>query len=166
MCFRKNIYKQNGVTILEILIVIIILIITAGVLGPGLLKTAGPMMRLNGAARQVQGDLMWARMQAISQNNEFMISFVDNQTFQILDDDDSDSTADADETVVTKYFKSNNPDADEPYFDIIFNPVPGSNISFDARGGASNFTTITLQNSETLETEQITISTAGRIKID
>jgi hypothetical protein len=53
-----------------------------------------PTIRVNGAARQIQGDLMWARMRAVSENNDYVIAFgepnkiLTNNTYYIYDDDD------------------------------------------------------------------------------
>ncbi len=58
-----------------------------------------PTIRVNGAARQIQGDLMWARMRAVSENNNYVIVFgsadetgpdLSNDTYYIYDDDDND----------------------------------------------------------------------------
>jgi hypothetical protein len=55
-----------------------------------------PTIRVNGAARQIQGDFMWAKMRAVSENNDYVIAFgsagpvLSNDTYYIYDDDDND----------------------------------------------------------------------------
>jgi hypothetical protein len=55
-----------------------------------------PTIRVNGAARQIMGDLMWAKMRAVSENNNYVIAFgsagpdLSNDTYYIYDDDDGD----------------------------------------------------------------------------
>ncbi len=157
------------------IVAITIIAVAAGVLMP-VFNSIRLKMRLNGAVGQVQGDFMRARMQAISKNNEFRVFFVDDHTYEILDDDGAgggtanDGIQNGDETVVTKYFRNdNNPDDRPPYFDIVFdlfpplpqNPIFAPNGALDWPIGFS----VTLRNSTTLEAKQILISSAGRIRV-
>ena len=137
------------------MIIIAILAIFAAIATPNFLSYL-PKSRLNGAARQVMGDLMAARMQAVSQNNEFKIFFLANgHEYMILDDDDNDGTADVGEWTVTK-------DIQNGYHDVTI----GSNNDpiFSPKGTATNLPTITLTNPS--GSKDITISSAGRVKID
>lgn len=149
-----KIFSRKGFTLLEIMIVIAIMGIMATMAVPSY-QTFMAQRRLNGAARQVMSDLMAARMQAVSQNNEFKVFFLDNHRYMILDDDDNDGTADTGEVKQTK-------DIQTDYYDVTFNPIPGTDPVFQPRGTASNMTII-LANST--GTKTITISTAGRVKI-
>jgi type IV fimbrial biogenesis protein FimT len=109
--------------------------------------------RLNGAARQLIGDLMWARMQAVNQNNEFKIFFLSSNQYKILDDDDNDGTADSGEWSVTKNIQ-------DDYYDVTFSST--ADPIFYPRGSAYG-ATITLTNSYGSKT--ITISITGRVKL-
>ena len=87
--------KESGFTLVEMIVVITVFFIVAAIAIPNFMSLL-PGMRLNGAARQVMGDLMAARMNAVKENNEFKVFFSSpsaNQ-YQILDDDDNDGTAD------------------------------------------------------------------------
>ena len=115
-----------------------------------------PKARLNGAARQVMGDLMAARMKAITQNNDFKIFFLANShDYMILDDDDNDGTADVGEGTDTK-------DIRDEYHDVTI--FSNNDPIFSPRGTATNLPTITLTNSS--GSKDITISIAGRVKIN
>jgi len=116
-----------------------------------------PGMRLNGAARQIMGDLMAARMDSVKQNNEVRVFFNSPGTnqYQILDDDDNDGTADMGEAITTKNIQDN-------YHDVTFTST--NNPIFLPRGTATSLPTITLQNSS--GTKTVTVSIAGRVKIN
>ena len=70
-----RLHKHEGFSLIEMLIVLFILAILAGVTIPIYIGMK-PSMRLSGATRQIMGDLMCARMQSISQNNKFKIFFL------------------------------------------------------------------------------------------
>ena len=115
-----------------------------------------PSIRLSGATRQIMGDLMWARMQAISQNNEFKIFFLaDNHRYAILDDDNNDGNIDGNELTVTK-------DIHGEYCDVTFSST--NDPIFYPRGNASPTATVTLINS--VGTKTVTIAMTGRVKIE
>ena len=113
-----------------------------------------PSIKLSGATRQIMGDLMWARMQAISQNNEFKISFLaDNYRYTILDDDDNDGISDSGESIITRNIQ-------DKYRDVTFSST--ANPIFHPRGNASPAATVTIINS--FGTKTVTIAITGRVK--
>jgi len=149
--------KQSGFTLIEMMIVIAIMGIFAGIAIPNYLSYM-PKHRLNGAARQVMGDLMAARMQAVSQNNEFKVFFdlsINNHEYTILDDDDNDGNIDDGEWTQTK-------DIQSEYSNVTFSNVTADPI-FRPRGTAYG-TTITLTNSA--GSKYVKVATTGRVKID
>ncbi len=148
--------KQSGFTLLEMMIVIGLLSVFAGIAIPNFLSYL-PKHRLNGAARQVRGDLMWARMQAVSQNNEFKVFFLNDHEYQILDDDDNDGNIDDGEWTQTK-------DIQNEYFDVTFSNVTDDPI-FRPRGTASG-ATITLSNPVVSADVNVAIAMTGRVKIE
>jgi type IV fimbrial biogenesis protein FimT len=88
-------YNQKGFSIFELIIVVAIITVVTGILIP-VYFSMKPTIQVNGAARQIQGDFMWARMRAVSENNNYVITFgsagpdLSNDTYYIYDDDDND----------------------------------------------------------------------------
>ena len=151
--------KQSGFTLIEMMIVIAILGIFAGIAIPNYLSYM-PKHRLNGAARQVMGDLMLARMQAVSQNNEFMVFFdlsINNHEYTILDDDNNDGNIDVGEWTQTK-------DIQSEYSNVTFSNVTADPI-FRPRGTATG-ATITLINPAVSTPVNIAVAMTGRVKIE
>ena len=147
--------RESGFTLLEAMATVGILAVMTMIAIPTFMSMM-PGMRLNGAARQVMGDLMGARMNAVKQNNEFKIFFnspAANQ-YQILDDDDNDGTADTGEAITTKNIQDN-------YQDVTFSAT--SNPIFFPRGTAYG-TTVTVTNSS--GSKDVKVAITGRVKID
>ena len=147
-----KIFSHKGFTLIELMIVIAIMGIIATMAVPSY-QTFMAQRRLNGAARQVMSDLMAARMQAITQNNEFKVFFPDNHQYQILDDDDNDGIADTGEAVHTK-------DIQTDYYDVTISRT-GDPI-FYPRGTAWG-TSITVTNSR--GSKCVSVASTGRVKI-
>jgi type IV fimbrial biogenesis protein FimT len=156
--------KQSGVTLIELIVIIAIVAVVAGIAVPNFLSYL-PKHRLNGAARQVMGDLMWARMQAVKENNEFKVFFIDEagdfvgngREYMILDDDDNNGD------VGTGEWTTQPPkDIQREYSDVTF--IATRNPIFNPRGTAPGGTTITLTNSS--GTKDVSVSWAGRVRIE
>ncbi len=146
---------QKGFSFIEIIVAIAIIATLTGIAIPVYISMK-PSIRLSGATSQIMGDLMWARMQAISQNNEFKMFFlVDNHRYTILDDDNNDGNIDGSELTVTK-------DIHDSYCDVTFNST--NDPIFYPRGNASPTATVTLTNS--IGTKTVTIAMTGRVKIE
>ena len=112
-----------------------------------------PRYRLNGATRQVMGDFMWARMQAVSQKNEFKISLLSDHEYEILDDDDNDGMADTGEWKETKDIQMQYHDV---RLDLTADPV------FFPRGSASP-ATMSVTNGSGAKNVKVHIT--GRVKV-
>lgn len=147
--------KQSGFTLIEMMIVIAVLAIVAAIAIPNFMSLL-PGMRLNGAARQVMGDLMAARMKAVKQNNRFRVFFNNPETnqYQILDDDNNNNSANDGEATTTKNIQDN-------YHDVTFSAT--TNPIFYPRGTAYG-TTVTVTNSS--GSKDVKVAITGRVKIE
>jgi len=145
---------KNGFSLIEMIIAVAILAVLSGA---AITVYVGmkPSISLSGATRQIMGDFMWARMRAVSQNNEFKIFFLDDHRYQILDDDNNNGNIDSSELTVTK-------DIQDEYYDVTFTST--DNPIFQPRGNAAPTSTITITNS--IMTKTVIIAITGRVKIE
>ena len=147
--------KQSGFTLIEMMIVIAIMAIFAAIAVPNFLSYI-PKHRLNGAARQVMGDLMAARMNAVSQNCDVKVAFVAGDAeYKIWTDSDNDGTIDSGEEI-TKYIQSD-------YYDVTISTT--KNIEFHSRGTANPYNNIDLINTAGL-TKKVKVYMTGRVMIE
>lgn len=145
----------SGFTLIEVMIVIAIIGIMAVIAAPNFTQYM-KSRRLSGATMQLYVDLTNARMQAVSQNNKVIVALISNNSYQIIRDLNGNGVVDTGETGVTR---SIHPDYHDVTFSTTFNPV------FYANGTGKN-PTITITSSSLATTKTITISTAGRVKIN
>ena len=146
--------NQKGFSLIEMIVAVAIIATLTGIAIPVYIGMK-PSIWLSGATRQIMGDLMWARMQAISQNNEFKIFFLDNHRYTILDDDDNGGTIDSGELTVTK-------DIHDEHYDVTLSWT--AEPIFHPRGNASPAATVTIANPS--GTKTVTIAMTGRVKIE
>ena len=146
--------KQAGFTLIEIIVAFAVLAIAASIAVPGLLSQM-PKWRLNGAARQVMGDLMAARMKAVKLNHRVKVFFVNRHQYRICDD------AYEDDTVTDLEGDVENRDIHNRYPDVTI--IQAKDPVFSSRGTATN-RTITLQNSS--GSKNIIVNITGRVRID
>lgn len=149
--------KQNGgFTLMEIIVVVAIMAISTTIAIPAFMKML-PGIRLNGAARQVMGDLMDARMEAVKHNNEYKVFFLNNNhEYKILNDIDGDGVDDGGSET------SRTVDIHDNYEGVTIS-ANGDPV-FNAKGLASSLKTITVQNSEG-GCKKVTVAITGRVKI-
>ena len=164
-CCRKTDY---GFTLLEMMIVLIIGGVLTAIAIPAFSKWA-PKYRVNGAARQVFSEMMAARAKAISESNNYVISFdTGNNSFTIHDDDNSDGAEDPGEATKTV----NIPDAypgieygSSSGDDVTFSGTPPS-VTFKKSGLANKNGTVYLKPEGGTGLERrITVLLTGRVRL-
>jgi len=149
--------RESGFTLIEMMIVIAVLAIMAAIAIPNFMSLL-PGMRLNGAARQVMGDLMAARMKAVKLNKKTKVFFDNDHQYRICDDaDNSGKVDDGEGDDVGRSIQDNYPDVTidkGDYNDPVFQP----------RGTAS-IIILTLTNSEDAQ-KKVKVHLTGRIMIE
>ena len=163
---RSARHCQHGLTLAELLLGIVVIGVLAAVTAPNL-RSQIPKYRLNGATRQVLGDLMAARMKAISQNTPIAVFFPptiqDTHSYTICSVPNivSTPTGCLVGTVKTKDIQTN-------YRNVTL--TTDNNPVFLSRGtvGAVTNATITLATTSGSQniSKNITVSAAGRVKIN
>ncbi len=141
--FRPIMTDRRGFSLVEILVAVSVFSILAAVAVPQFVAFR-PKSRLNGAARQIYSELMWARSKAVDENSAFVVTFPTNQTMQI-----------AGSTTKTVNIQSE-------YSDVTLTSS-ASTITFTSRGTASVAPTITLTNGA--GTKTVTVRITGTVSI-
>jgi prepilin-type N-terminal cleavage/methylation domain-containing protein len=119
----KRLKNRKGFTIIELLIVVSVLAIMAAVAIPNVLSWM-LTIRVNSAVRELASEMQLARMKAVSERNNYVITFdISNNQYKIYDDDDNDGaeTSELQKTV----------DIDADYKGIQFGHVSTTGTSGD-----------------------------------
>lgn len=123
---RHRLTDRRGFTLAEILVAVGVFAILAAIAVPHFLAFR-PASRLNGAARQVYSELMWARSKAVSENGSYVVTFPTAYTMQI--------TGSTSKTVNI-----------QTSFSDVTMVSSAATITFSSRGTADVAPTITLTN--------------------
>jgi len=148
---------KKGFTLLELMIVIAIMAILAGIAIPSM-QPYMAQRRLSGAVRQVHTDLMSMRMQAASENRWIALNVDNSQRYTIFRDNAKTGikTATGNEILLVR-------DLQSTYRDVSFSSAADTIVTFYPNGTSA---TVTLGFASPAGTKTITVSSAGRAKIN
>jgi type IV fimbrial biogenesis protein FimT len=153
--FSRIVPDPQGFTVVDLVIGMAMMGILATVAVPNM----QPLMttyRLNGAARDVMGDLMAARMKAVRQHRKVKVFFTDDHLYHVCDDANGDNAVDNCEGSAQLH------DLQTNYAGVSVSAT--NHPTFSATGTAAGNTTITLTN--TTGTKSIAVSITGQVKIN
>jgi prepilin-type N-terminal cleavage/methylation domain-containing protein len=145
---KKVRFNDCGFTLAEVLVAMGVFAILAAIAVPNFTAQL-PTYRLNGAARQVFADLMWARTKAVEENTTVIVTLPNpaGTTYTIVGG-----------TVNTaKNIQAN-------YSGITLNRNTGPNPTFSSRGTTGGETTVTVSNGG--ETRTVRVRPTGVTSID
>ena len=141
---RSNFFAdRRGFSLAEILVAIVVFGILAAIAVPQFIAFR-PTNRLNGAARQIYSELMWARSKAVNENSAYVVTFPTNQTMQI-----------AGSTTKTVNIQTE-------YSDVTISSS-ASTVTFSSRGTTDVAPTITLTNTAGSKTVTLRITGVASI---
>ena len=141
--YKRLLTDCRGFSLAEILVAIAIFAIVAAIAIPQFVAFR-PKNRLNGAARQIYSQLMWARSKAVTENGSYVVTFPTNQTMLI--------TGSTTRTV----------NIQSEYTDVTLSST-ASTITFSSRGTSDVAPTITLTNSGGTKTVALKITGSATI---
>jgi prepilin-type N-terminal cleavage/methylation domain-containing protein len=140
---KKILRDRRGFSLGEVLVAVGVFAILSAIAVPQFIAFR-PQNRLNGAARQIFSELMWARSKAVNDNSSYVVTFPTNQTMLI--------TGSTTKTV----------NIQTDYSDVTLGSS-ASTITFSSRGTTDVAPTITLTNSG--GTKTVTLRITGTASI-
>jgi type IV fimbrial biogenesis protein FimT len=139
----KTSHSTTGFTLYEVIVVTVIIAVISAISIQNYISWI-PGIRLNGAARQVMGDLIAAKMASVKENVNVVVSCVNSHSYSIT-------------------VGSGTPNAKDLLRDYPGTTLKFTSVIFSSRGTTSP-RTIELQNSSGIK--RITIAITGRVKMN
>lgn len=153
--------EQRGVTLIELMLVIVCLSILAAIAVPRWISSGLPAYRLKNAARQVVSDIRLARVRSVSTNRQFRLRFdpaVDTYSLEM-----GDSPNESFSWTAAGFPRKFGPGGAPSFFGVSISGEEEYSVIFRPTGGVTS-KTITLQNTVG-NTIKIVCSMAGRIRL-
>ena len=152
--------RNRGFTLIELMIVIAILGVLAGVITPSFLAYRD-RSKVKGDATELRSVFESAKLRAIKHNTNAVVTFPDTTSYQAFVDTNKNGIRDGGETIIASVALS-------PGVTITENTFVGQDMEFNARGmanGPSSTGTITM-TSPGGERYSVVVSSFGRVRME
>jgi type IV fimbrial biogenesis protein FimT len=152
--------RNKGFTLMEVMIVIAIIAITAGILTPSFLQWRD-RSKVRGDATELRAAFESAKLRAIKHNTNVVVTFPDATSYQSFIDVNENSARDTGEDIIFSRTLS-------PGVTITTNTFTGSDMAFNPRGMANgpNSTGRIILLSPGGERYEVVVSSFGRVRLE
>ena len=179
----KTMHRDSGFTMVELLIVIAILGVLLAIAVPNYMDYL-PKHRASGATRQLFTEMQSSKMKAISENNDYVITFdTSNNSYSIYDDGDNNfatmgaetgeliktvNISDAFSGISFGYVSGNDPDGSGISSSVTFTGTPPS-VIFRPTGVANKTGEVYIKPTSDIAPKErqraVTVKLTGRIRM-
>lgn len=146
-------FGKKGFTLVEMIIAIAVFVTLVAIAIPTF-KTFLAQRRLNGATREIQGDLMALRMQAVSENKWVALYVNNSHQYTLFRDANKNGAVDSGEAYSSKDFLPS-------YYDVKFSYGAGTVVTFYPNGTSSTGT-FCVAGASGLNAKKVTLNSNGR----
>ena len=152
--------RNNGFTLVELMIVIAIFGVLAGIMTPSFLAWRD-RSKVRGDATELRSAFESAKLRAIKHNTNVVVVFPDATSYQVFIDTNEDGLRDAGEDIMLTRTLA-------PGVSITANTFTGNDMAFNPRGMANgpNSTGRVIMTSPGGENYEVVVSSFGRVRMD
>lgn len=175
---QKQLHSQAGITLVEVMVVVAIIVVMAFFAGPEMLQF-GPKAKLKAATRTLKSNMELARLEAVKRNTTVTVNFTfsDCSTFppattskySITWDDDDGNEQNIPLMASSSSSASSEDEYEFPEGTAICDTSTTTDLAFTSRGYTTAEETFDLESQEQDSGDpwyQITVSLGGAISID
>lgn len=152
--------RNKGFTLLELMIVIALIGIMAGVMAPSFMQWRD-RSKVKGDAGNLRAAFGMAKLRALKHNTNVVVTFPDATSFQVFIDNNNNGARDPGEDIIADRTLT-------PGVTITTNTFTGNDMAFNPRGAANgpNSTGTITMTSSGGERYSVVVSSFGRVRME